>query len=244
MLPTEHTHRDKQRGGREGEGERKHTETDTQTSSDDPEGEIFLLQCKYFIGMWPSLQKAIWGFLEVWRNHNFTRPSWIVLKNESTRTFHFTVPWPCGLPAWCFVESKTSLQKGSSSKLLCHMHSGSVSYHCKQCSVWPALLPASACAWNIIHQDMSLYSFMPLWLTCLAWESHQHAWHWHAQPVTPSQFLAITGRAQLRSKPEHFLLPKFRFFEPQQKKQKYYFRFFFAWQKLFLKFFSFSSFLQ
>lgn len=28
-----------------------------------------------------------------------------------------------------------NMQKGSSDKLLCHMHSGSVSCHCKQCSV-------------------------------------------------------------------------------------------------------------
>ena len=49
-------------------------------------------------------------------------------------------PGPSGLPAWCFLESRTGLQNGSSSKLLCHRHSGSVSYHCKQCSVWPALL--------------------------------------------------------------------------------------------------------
>lgn len=98
------------------------------------------------------------------------------------------------------------------------MHSGSVSYHCKQCSVWPALLPASACAWNIIHQDMSLYSVMPLWLTCLAWESHQHAWHWQEQLVTPSQFLAITGIAQLRLKCKHLLpCPNFRFLSLSEK---------------------------
>ena len=68
------------------------------------------------------------------------------------------------------------------------MHSGSVSCHRKQCSVWPALLPASASAWNIIHQDISFYNVMPLWLTCLAWESHPHAWHWHAQPASSSKF--------------------------------------------------------
>ena len=79
-------------------------------------------------------------------------------------------------------------QKGSSFRLLCHMHSGSVSCHCKQCSVWPALLPASASTWNIIHQDISFYNVMPLWLTCLAWESHPHAWHWHAQPASSSKF--------------------------------------------------------
>lgn len=100
------------------------------------------------------------------------------------------------------------------------MHSGSVSYHCKQCSVWPALLPASACAWNIIHQDMSLYSVMPLWLTCLAWESHQHAWHWQEQLVTPSQFLAITGIAQLRLKCKHLLPAQIFVFWASAKKIK------------------------
>ena len=80
-----------------------------------------------------------------------------------------------------------NMQKGSSDKLLCHMHSGSVSCHCKQCSVWPALLPASACAWNTIHQDISFYNVMPLWLTCLAWVSHQHAWTWHTQPASSSK---------------------------------------------------------
>ena len=79
-------------------------------------------------------------------------------------------------------------QKGSSFRLLCHMHSGSVSCHCKQCSVWPALLPASASTWNIIHQDISFYNVMPLWLTCLAWECHPHAWRWHAQPASSSKF--------------------------------------------------------
>jgi len=77
------------------------------------------------------------------------------------------------------------------------MHSGLVSCHCKQGSVWPALLPALACAWNIIHQDIRLYSLKPLWVTCLAWESHQHTWHWHAQPASSSQFLTTTGTAHL-----------------------------------------------
>ena len=88
----------------------------------------------------------------------------------------------------CCRRLAESKQKGSSYRLLCHMHSGSVSCHRKQCSVWPALLPASASTWNIIHQDISFYNVMPLWLTCLAWESHPHAWRWRAQPASSSKF--------------------------------------------------------
>ena len=94
----------------------------------------------------------------------------------------------------------TSKQKeGSSYRRFCHMHSGSVSCHCKQCSVWPALLPASASAWNIIHQDITSYNLMPLWLTCLAWESHPHAWAWHTHPASPSKFLRWQAMPNFKS---------------------------------------------
>lgn len=119
------------------------------------------------------------------------------------------------------VLPKLGKPKGSSYKLLCHMHSGSVSCHCKQCSVWPALLPASACAWNIIHQDIAFYNVMPLWDTCLAWESHQHAWPWHTQPASPSMFQRLqavpNSQYQSRKLP---LLESLRFFELPAKKNK------------------------
>lgn len=83
------------------------------------------------------------------------------------------------------IRQLSSRQKEVVVRCSCHMCSDSVSCHCKQCSVWPALLPASACAWNIIHQDISFYNVMPLWLACLAWVSHQRTWSWQTQ-LTPS----------------------------------------------------------
>ena len=83
------THTEINKGGeREREGERKHTETDTHRPLQmTPKGNFFLLQCKYFIGMWPSLQKAIWWSLDMQILH------YLMGKCEETITLQDLFGW-------------------------------------------------------------------------------------------------------------------------------------------------------